>query len=253
MKTFISFSGGIESRTMAILFGNKADALFADTGSEHKILYQQLDDVEKKIRLFHNNNFKIIRVRNVDYDSLEAYIRQRKFFPGFGNRFCTHLFKIAPIDDYLMQFKDEGVELMIGLNVDELDYRIGNYGLLPFVRYSYPLIENNINRKMCIDILHSAKIFPNFPAYMKRGGCKFCYFKSKAEYHAMAILNEQEYDEVANLESEIQDKREKFFHIVPSITNLTEFKRYAKSVMFNSDEIYPMVNDLTRCGVFCNR
>lgn len=35
MKRFISFSGGVESRTMAVLFGNKADAIFADTGAEH--------------------------------------------------------------------------------------------------------------------------------------------------------------------------------------------------------------------------
>jgi len=32
MKKFLSFSGGVESRTMAILFGKNADAIFADTG-----------------------------------------------------------------------------------------------------------------------------------------------------------------------------------------------------------------------------
>ncbi len=40
MKKLLSFSGGVESRTMAILFGNKADAIFSDTGSEHEVLYQ---------------------------------------------------------------------------------------------------------------------------------------------------------------------------------------------------------------------
>lgn len=253
MRRFISFSGGVESRTMALLFGNKADAIFSDTGSEHDELYKQLDSVEKIIREFHGNNFKIIKVKNEKYESLESYIRESHFFPSFQARFCTRMFKIEPIDNFLSQYKDEGAELMIGLNADEADLRTGNYGLLPFVKYSYPLLYNAITRKMCLRILDAAGINPNFPPYMKRGGCKFCYYKSRKEYEAMAILNEKEYDEVADLEQEIQDKRDIFFHIISSIPNLREFKRYAKSILFDADEIYPTINDSTNCGVFCNR
>lgn len=252
-KQYISFSGGVESRTMALLFGNKADAIFSDTGSEHDELYRQLENVEKVIRDFHGNNFKIIKVRNEKYKSLEIYIRESSFFPNFQARFCTRMFKIEPIDNYLKKYKDEGVELMIGLNSDEADLRTGNYGLLPFVNYSYPLLENGISRQMCLQILDSAGINPKFPPYMQRGGCKFCYYKSKKEYEAMAILNEKEYDEVANLEAEIQDKRDKFFHIISSIPNLRDFKAKAKSVLFKPEEIYPTINNATKCGIFCNR
>lgn len=253
MKEFISFSGGVESRTMAILFGNKADAIFSDTGSEHDELYKQIDDVEKSIREFHNNDFKIIKVKNDKYESLESYIRESNFFPSFNSRFCTRMFKIEPIDNFLKQFKEQGAKIMIGLNSDEGDLRTGNHGLLSFVNYSYPLYENGISREMCIQILNSAGINPKFPPYMKRGGCKFCYFKSKKEYTAMAILNEKEFDEVAELERDIQDKRKDFFHIIDSIPNLTDFKKQARSILFNSDEIYPAVNTSTNCGVFCNR
>lgn len=155
---------------MAILFGNKADAIFSDTGSEHDELYKQLEEVELKIREFHGNDFKIIRVKNHDYDSLEGYIRKSKFFPSFNQRFCTRMFKIEPIDNYLKQYKNTGVELMIGLNSDEGDQRTGNHGLLPFVNYSYPLYDNGISRKMCLEILSAAGIAPNFPPYMQRGG-----------------------------------------------------------------------------------
>ena len=69
----------------------------------------------------------------------------------------------------------------------------------------------------------------------------------------MAILNEKEFDEVAQLEEDIQDKRKEFFHIISSIPNLKEFKKQAKSILFKPDEIYPTVNNVTKCGVFCNR
>ncbi len=253
MKTFISFSGGVESRTMAILFGDRANAIFSDTGSEHKELYNQLDAVEQKIKTFHNNDFEIIKVRNENYISLEGYIREYKFFPSFKARFCTAMFKIEPIDNYLRQYKEEGVTLMIGLNADEADKRTGNHGLLPFVKYTYPLVELGITRKMCKEILAAADIATNFPPYMQRGGCKFCYYKSKKEYAAMALINPDEFDEVVALEEDIQDKREKRFHIINSIPNLKEFKKQAQAVLFSSEEMYPVINNDTSCGVFCNR
>ena len=53
MKKFISFSGGVESSTMCVLFGNNADAIFSDTGFEHKEIYDRIDLVEKWCKEFH--------------------------------------------------------------------------------------------------------------------------------------------------------------------------------------------------------
>ena len=253
MKQFISFSGGVESRTMAILYGNKADAIFSDTGSEHDELYKQLEDVEAKIRAFHGNDFKIIKVKNSQYASLEAYIREYKFFPSFQSRFCTRLFKIEPIDNYLKQFKEEGVELMIGLNAEEGDKRTGNHGLLKHVKYSYPLYEDDISRTMCKTILTAANILPEFPVYMQRGGCKFCYYKSKKEYAAMALMNKKEFNEVVDLEEALQDKRKDYYAIRDGIKNMKDFGDLANNTIFTPEEMYPVTNDITSCGVFCNR
>jgi hypothetical protein len=257
-KEFISFSGGVESRAMALLFGNKADAIFSDTGWEHDELYKQLDTVEQKIRDWHGNDFKIIRVRQENAEGsgttrLQDYIQYSNFYPSFRARYCTRVFKIEPIDDYLRQFESVGATIMIGLNADEAALRTGNHGLLPFVKYRYPLVEAGINRKMCHEILEAAGIAPKFPPYMKRGGCKGCYYKSKKEYTAMALLAPEEFDEVADLEQSIQDKRDKFFHVISSIPNLKEFKQTAQGILFNPEEIYPVINDATNCGVFCNR
>jgi hypothetical protein len=252
MKSFISFSGGVESSAMCLLFGNKADAIFADTQWEHDDMYKRLPLVESAVRAFHGNDFKI---HLVSKGSLPEYIREQKFYPNFQARFCTRMFKIEPIDNFLKQFKDEGAEILIGLNADEEDLRTGNHGLLKFVKYSYPLVDNGITRSMCIDILKAAGIYPDFKPFMKRGGCKGCYFKGRGEYRAMAVINEKEYDEVMELEEAIQDVRGKFFAPTNVREGLRRFKEVIKSQpsIFPPDEEYGVINTATKCGVFCNR
>lgn len=45
-------------------------------------------------------------------------------------------------------------------------------------------------------------------------------------------MSPQEFDEVAELEAEIQDRRDKFFRVIDSIPNLKDFKRHAESKLF---------------------
>jgi hypothetical protein len=252
MKQFISFSGGVESSTMCVLFGNKADAIFSDTGFEHKEIYDRINLVEKWCQEFHKRDFKIHRIKNEKHNSLIDYIKLSKFYPSFQSRFCTRMFKIEPIDNFLNQFKNEGCKLMIGLNADEIDQRTGNHGNKKFVEYSYPLADNGLTRVMCIAILQKVNLYPNFPVYMKRGGCIGCYYKSIKEYEAMALLNPTEFKIVEELENEIQDIRKEFFSIHQSKT-MKQIREHALSSLFSADEMYATINDVTKCGVFCNR
>jgi len=256
MKKYIAFSGGVESTTMCLLFGNKADAIFADTGAEHRELYDRIELVEQAVREFHDNDFKIIKVKNKKYSSLQEYITQSKFFPSFRQRFCTRMFKIEPIDDFLSQLEGEEVELMIGLNADEGDRRTGNLGKLPFVKYTYPLVDAGINRAKCEQILKAVNLHPNFPVYMRRGGCKFCYYKSKNEFRAMVYLSPDEFQEIVELEIAFQNKREDFFSIRDTIPEgMERFRQNELNniKLFNMADVYATVNDATSCGQFCNR
>jgi hypothetical protein len=252
MKQFISFSGGVESSTMCVLFGEKADGIFSDTGFEHDEIYKRIDLVETWCKKFHRQDFKIHRIRNNKYNSLRDYIIKAKYLPSFSSRYCTRMFKIEPIDKFLEQFKSDGVELMIGLNVDEINQRTGNHGNKKFVKYSYPLADAKITREGCKIILKHANLLPEFPVYMQRGGCRGCYYKSKKEYEAMALLNPKEFNDIENLENTIQDKRKDFFSIIPNI-KMSQLKQNANNLIFTADQIYPTVNDVTKCGVFCNR
>lgn len=84
---FIAYSGGVESTTMLVMFGHMATPLFADTGWEHKALYEWLDKVEATTQT------KIVRVQRSE--TLPAYIERSKYFPSPMARFCTGCLKLS--------------------------------------------------------------------------------------------------------------------------------------------------------------
>ncbi len=240
---FIAYSGGVESTTMLMLFGHMANALFADTGWEHKPLYDWLDKVEA------STGYKITRVQRQD-ETLPQYIRRSKYYPSPMARFCTRMFKIEPMDDFLRSRVP--CELMIGLNYDERNERTGNHGLVEGVTYSYPLVDLKIDRATCIAALTKRDLLPKFPGYMRRGGCVGCFYKSPKEYYRMAKEAPEEAYSIADLEDDLQDNRASHYGVRDGIANMRRFldNSRAQMEMELNDE-----HDLTTspCGVFCHR
>lgn len=235
MKSFIAFSGGVESSALCVLYGKNATPIFTDTGYEHKPMYERIDLVEQALQIIHGPEFGIVRLRQKNAEgtgatTLPDYIKIRKFYPNPMARFCTRLFKIEPLDDFL---KDQGdCELMIGLNFDEADERVGNLGKCKNVKYRYPHVEDERTRADCEKVLSEVGLLPEFPPYMSRGGCKGCFFKGKSEYAHMAHLAHDEALEVAELEESIQDQRGKYYHIHQDIPNMRRFIQNHRSQQF---------------------
>lgn len=250
-KRFISFSGGVESSTLCLIYGKVAKPIFADTGSEHEEMYERLDYFEKRMKEFHGNDFEIIRVSK---GSLKDYIKNSHFFPSPNARYCTRMFKIEPIDEFLMSQGE--CELMIGLNVNEASDRTGNYGLQANVKYTYPLVENGLTREHCKIMLKIASLEPVFPPYMNRGGCDICFFKSKAEWRSLVLLNKAKALELAEFEESIQDKREEYYYMNSSIGKIRDFINAVESQgeLFDLSQTYPTYTDnFAPCGAFCHR
>lgn len=260
MKKFISFSGGVESTTMCILYGADAKAIWCDAGAEHDEMYQRIDDCEKAIKLIHPN-FEIIRlkasvkVKGTIVDNLIDAILGWKFMPSQGRRWCTGKFKIEPIDLFLKEQGD--CELMIGLNADE-EKREGNWGLMANVKYSYPLQEDDITRDECKDILKEYNLLPNFPLYMNRGGCFMCIYKSVSEYKAMYVFDRKTFDKVKGIEEKVQDKRKKLFTISVNQVPMSHIKDLVENEirLWGIDavkEFYKQIEQRQACGAFCMR
>jgi 3'-phosphoadenosine 5'-phosphosulfate sulfotransferase (PAPS reductase)/FAD synthetase len=260
MNRFISFSGGVESTTMLILHGKGAKAIWCDTGAEHEKMYDRMDYIENAIKKIHGDDFEVIRLKpkvkskGEFVDNLLDYVVRQKFMPSPMRRYCTGKFKIDPIDQFL-ELQGE-CELMIGLNADEENSRGGNWGLKSNVKYLYPLIESGLTRTDCEQILYAHGLHPEFPAYMLRGGCSMCFYKSEKEYKALYYLNREEFDRMVEFEKSYQDKRENAYGIMPSGKTLSQLAMECESEMFK-ESIIEAYNEYKKegksCGAFCRR
>ena len=265
-KKFISFSGGVESTTMCLLYGKGAKAIWCNPGnkSEHKEMFQRLETVEQVLKDHHDGDFEIIKLhpevmcKGEIVTDLYDYIVRSKFMPSQQKRYCTGRFKIEPIDKFL---STQGpCELMIGFNADEEPNkdRTGNFMKCKNVNYTYPLYEAGIDRKDCEDLLHQFALHPNFPIYMSRGGCKFCFFKSMAEYKAMYIFDRPTFDEIVELEESIQDKRLKYYAMIIKGIPFKHIGKIVESEIYQwgLDEVVKMYKKTAKtktCGAFCHR
>lgn len=257
MKRFIAFSGGVESTAMCLMYGKGATAVFTDTGSEHAEMYRRIDKVEKILIDHHDGDFRVIKLqasvtaKGEKVSTLTEYVHRMQFFPSGADRFCTSRFKIIPLDKFLSNQGE--CELMIGLNADETD-REGNHGLMSNVKYRYPLQEDKYSRQDCVDILERNGLKPDFPAYMRRGGCIFCPFKSKKEYAAMVHLAPNEINIVRILEEKAQDKRGKYYRIRQNMPSMGIFIETEKNNLFGDlSPYYDASEEQYSCGVFCHR
>jgi hypothetical protein len=250
-KTFIAFSGGVESTTLCLLFGGKADAIFADTGDEHAEMYERISQVEGILRRIHPR-FRIIKVSAAE--ALHDYVRRMRVFPNSVMRFCTRIFKIEPINGYLKS--QLPCTLMIGLNAEETE-RTGAY---PFegVSFEYPLQDLGLTRAKCIAALKEYDLEPRLPVYMRRGGCTFCFYKSRKEYAAIAHLDPELAHQLADLEDSVnEDRYGKRWTIVKEIPEgfRAFFDTERRTSLFKADEMYAQQPNVTEspCGVFCHR
>lgn len=265
MKKFISFSGGVESTTMCLLYGKGATALFCDTGAEHKEMYERLNYVGEMLKVYHNGDFELLVIKPKSRKSkgkivhtLGEHIEAQMYMPSQRQRWCTGKWKIQPLDAFLK--KQGPCELMIGLNADEepgVD-RTGNFMKCKNVTYTYPLYEDDINRKECVSLLNEVGLHPNLPVYMARGGCKWCPFKSIKEYKALYFLDRPTFNEGKVLENKIQDKRKRFFTISMSGKSFQQIENECinESALWGEDVIkglYKEIANSKSCGAFCHR
>lgn len=271
MKRFISFSGGVESTTMCLLYGKGAKAIVCDTGDEEPEMYERWDFVESAMKVIHDGDFELLRIKpsviikGVHVTSLTDYAMVSGVWPTSGMRYCTRLFKIEPIDNYL---RDKGeCELMIGLNADEIDDRTGNQSTLPNVTYTTPLEADGHTRADCIELLEPYGLVPNFPPHMKRGGCRKCFFRGKKEAKAKYLFNKDGFLEDKDFEVKLNEQgtrkitkagRKKFFGINQGFASYQHVQDECEReiALFGLEEMKAQYKNITEhkaCGLFCHR
>jgi hypothetical protein len=245
---YVAFSGGIDSTALALL---EPDAIpvFTDTGWEFPEIYEHLD------------HFENVTGRHVERlvspkGTLPDYIRNQRYMPGHGSRYCTRIFKIDAFNAWLKERLP--ATLMIGLRADEPpNERVGNLTELDGLTVSYPLRERGIKRVDAVGLCIKSGLLPRYPPYMARGGCQGCFYKRRSEVDAMINLVPDVMDELQELEEAIQDERGRFALMFPN-TGKSIREMRAQGRMFTDEELYAAAADNTEkvgtsCGLFCHR
>lgn len=175
-KHILSYGAGLNSTALLVyLVNNKLpldEVVFADTGGETPETYKHLKVTEEYLRLHKIPLIILQSKRGTLYDTCA----RRKVIPSQVWRWCTRDYKITPIHAHYRRFNQPIVQYL-GISYEERD-RVKASGK-DFIKNSFPLIENKINRQGCLDLILSDSF--DFPA-PQRSGCFFCPFNSLSRW-----------------------------------------------------------------------
>lgn len=118
MKILVSFSGGKDSQACLIQackeFGAKnITAVFCDTGWEHHLTYQHVENVTKLL------NVPLVVLKNKKVDGFIGLTKKMKWFSDTAHRMCTVKLKIQPMIDYVLEQENEKIVIIQGIRAAE--------------------------------------------------------------------------------------------------------------------------------------
>jgi hypothetical protein len=216
----ISLGAGVQSSTMALMAAAgeitpmPTAAIFADTQDEPASVYRWLDWLEKQLP------FPVYRVTAGKLSEGALRMRTskkgRRYFdiklPWFtrnedgsqgiiGMRNCTEDYKIVPLRKKARELgaikrgqKTIGVIQWIGISLDE-PHRMKT-SRDAWQKNRWPLIENEISRHDCL-VWMAAHGYPKPP----RSACRYCPFKSNAEWSRLKKEEPSEFEQAAQADS----------------------------------------------------
>ena len=175
MKNIVSFGAGQNSTAMIIMMKNEGikidEIIFADPENEMPETYIFLKEFKKWCK---KNKLKFTTVQS-HLGNLKKHYSERKIIPYRMFRSCTDKFKVRPIHKYLKKY-DEEINMFMGISVEER-HRADRMGNKKNIIFKFPLIEKNIDRGGCVEIIKKEGL--SVPV---KSGCYFCPFQSKKSW-----------------------------------------------------------------------
>ena len=195
MKHILNLGAGVNSTALLLYLIEKKypldEVIFADTGAELKETYSYLPKIikyckDQKIKFtIVRKKEKIVWLLQVD-QSLQNLCERQHIIPSRLSRWCTYKFKIHPIQKHL---KPAGVHIQyFGISSEE-SHRAKLKGRNAKAIRKYPLVENNIDRIGCIDIIKDYGW--DIPV---KSGCFFCPFQSLKAWQHLYLNHKDQYE-----------------------------------------------------------
>jgi len=175
VKEYLAHGMGVNSTAMMLMLwdkGIKFESVFVDHGGDYPFAYDYCEYLKKQ-------GFKItvLKPEVSRCNTIEEYCLKYGIIPWFGMRFCTQKFKVQPMHNYF----DKPCRCYIGIDYGE-QKRIKRIRFKNNIENVYPLIEEEINRDACIDLIkqYGLKV-PN------RTGCWLCPFMKKIDVRLLYL------------------------------------------------------------------
>ena len=226
----VSYGGGQNSTAMIIKMFNDGikidEIIYSEVGNEMPETYTFLKEFKKWCK---SKGLKFVEVKS-KYGTIREYYEKKKIIPFRMFRHCTHKFKIIPINKYI---RDKygiktPINMIMGIAVDEKHRMDKIRGRKQFT-YKFPLVEWNINREKCIEIIKKEGL--SIPV---KSGCYFCPFQPKKAWKDLHKIHPELYQESIDFEKNCKAypqstlmgkiKLEDFRKAILEQTNLSQFK-----------------------------
>ena len=171
----VSFGAGQNSTAMIIKMYNKGikidKIIFADVGNEMPETYVFLKEFREWCI---KRSLEFVEIKS-KLGTIKEYYTERKMIPYRMFRHCTHKFKIIPMNDYIKEIYGikEPINMFMGIASDE-KHRAGKIKGRKQFTHKFPLIEWEVDRKKCIEIIKKEGL--SVPV---KSGCYFCPFQPK--------------------------------------------------------------------------
>jgi len=180
MKNYLSFGSGVNSVAMYLMLMDQGmvpgdpdkgfEAVFVDHGTDWPETYEYVEMFKKQYPLTvlvpKQKGSRPKRCHDIIFENLYDYAWALEMTPSRVQRWCTHRFKSLTLNNY----HQKPCFVFIGYDYGErhrakISSKDGN-------EYRWPLIENEIDRAGCVDIIKNHGL----PVPMK-SGCYICPFQ----------------------------------------------------------------------------
>jgi 3'-phosphoadenosine 5'-phosphosulfate sulfotransferase (PAPS reductase)/FAD synthetase len=113
MKAIVTFSGGKDSLAAPLWIRNNFTknftTVFCDTGWEHPLTYQYIDEIADKLQL------DLVKLKSKKFDGMIDLAMKKSRFPSSQHRFCTSELKSIPAIDYLLDVVNDNFMVVQGI------------------------------------------------------------------------------------------------------------------------------------------
>jgi len=194
MKKYLSHGMGVNSTALMLLLedeGHEFESVFANHAGDYPETYEYLGYLRSQ-----GHDITEIIPDESGCSTLEEYCLKYHIAPMRMRRWCTDKFKIRPMHKYF----EKPCTCYIGICKDE-EKRVYNAKPVQGITTIYPLIEQNITRKDCIEIIqkHGLKVPP-------KSGCWLCPFMGKIEVRQLMLNHPDLYERRKRIEKQIRIK-----------------------------------------------